>query len=228
MVLSCQLPPWGKMSITSKQTWDSVPVEGLETVFYYGRPFQENNGNDIYFDYEEGYDTLGFRDLDAYQWALDNKHWDFMVRINSSCYVHKRNLLKHLQTLPSKKIYSGLAVDADPKWMWGGGQYIISRDVVQGIVDNKSVWNHSLMEDVAQSYVVNHLGVSYTNGMAASIDKKENGYLCQCYNGDESIEFNDFNSLKDLKTQHFFRVKQDHNRSEDKYVMEQLYKMFEL
>lgn len=227
-VISSQYPPYGKMMRTSQNTWDSIQVEGVETIYYCGQPVQENSHNTIYFDIKEDLFTMGQKDIMAYRWMLKNKDWDYMCRINSSCYVNKKNLIKYVQTLQDKDLFSGLEVTGDVyPWMWGGGQYLISRDVVQRMVDMESQWDHSIMEDRAMSKLVNAMGISYHKGVTASIDENINGWMCTCYNADESFVFSDFKDINKNKIQFMYRVKQDRDRLLDKHIMEQLFKHLE-
>jgi hypothetical protein len=115
-----------------------------------------------------------------------------------------------------------LIVDSKPQWVWGGGNYIISKDVIKGIVDNKHLWDHSLMEDMAASYLVSKLNIPFSPGKACSIEKKPTGWQCLCY-GSESIDFTDFKDMNKV-SQFFIRVKQDDDRTRDEYIMKELYK----
>jgi hypothetical protein len=222
MVISCQQPPYGRMINTSLKTWDSEQVDGVETIFYCGEPVQENSEKIIYFPIDESLHTMGHKDILAYEWALKNKDFDYVARVNSSCYVNKRILLKHCQGLPSSKVFAGLEVTDTPKWIWGGGQFIISRDVLQGMVDNKDKWNHSVMEDRAMSYLVTEMGIEYTRGVAASISVGDNGNSVICYNANEGFDFTDWNDLRKLDAQFFYRIKQDGQRNIERGIMEQM------
>lgn len=225
MAIGCNLPPWDKMFYTSRKTWDSFEIENVETVFYFGKqllPYKDTE-KAIYFPINESYNSMGGKMLLAFDWALKNKEFDYIARINSSCYVDKKQLIKYVQGLEKENVFAGVEVDAIPKWMWGGAQYIISKDIVEKIVDNSKKWDYSLMEDVGLSYLVNGLNIPYTKGVACSINKRDNDWLCLGY-GSESIEFTDFNDLKRLGN-HFYRVKCDADRSVDELVMNELYKI---
>ncbi len=225
LVMSSQKPPYGKMIETSLNTWDSINVEGVESVFYCGNPMKGNTDKMIYFPLDESYQTMGEKTLRAYEWALKNKEFDYVARVNSSCYVNKKELIKYIQTLPDKNVFAGLEVVASKtaeKWMWGGGQYIISRDVVELIVENRSMWNHTVMDDQAVSFLVNKLSIPYIQGKACSMEKRKDGWTCLCY-GEPSIEFIDFQDMNKLQNQYFIRVKQDDDRNRDEYIMKQLY-----
>ncbi len=225
LVMSSQDHPYLKMIETSLNTWDSINVEGVESVFYCGNPLKENTDKIIYFPLNESYSTMGEKTLRAYEWALKNKEFDYVARVNSSCYVNKKQLIKYIQTLPDKNVFAGLEVvasDICEKWMWGGGQYIISKDVLELLVENRGMWNHNVMDDQAISFLANKLSIPYYQGKACSIDKGKDGWVCQCY-GEPSIEFTDFQDMNKLDNQYFIRVKYDLDRTVDEYIMKQLY-----
>jgi hypothetical protein len=225
LVMSCQDAPYGAMLKTSQKTWDSISVPGVDTVFYCGEPVKEDTDNVIYFPVNESLHTLGEKTLLAYEWALKNREFDYIARVNASTYVNKKELIKYIQTLPDKNVFAGLEVEASETtehWIWGPS-FILSKDLIQLIVDNKSMWDHSIMDDLATSFLLNKFNIPYTPGRACSIEKKENGWLCFSY-GSQSIEFTNFADLNKLDNQFFFRVKQDLNRSLDEVIMNKLFK----
>lgn len=226
LVLSSQERPWKEMINTSMHTWDSKKVDNVETIFYCGNPIKPNTDKVIYFKISEAYATIGHKNLQAFKWVIDNKEFDYVARVNSSCYVDKEMLYEYCKTLP-ETVFSGIAVDFkknDKPWMWGGGQYIISRDIFEDIVRHKNSWNHMEMEDVAMSQLVYDLGYKFHDGKACSINLLEDGsYSLLSYNG-ESYNFNKFSELK--REHHFYRVKQDLRRYLDKDIMQKLSKLW--
>lgn len=226
LVVSSQKKPYRVMVDTALDTWDKVEVDGVETIYYFGEPVKDNASKFIYFPIREGYDTMGYKMLDAFEWVLKNKEFDYIARVNSSCYVDKKELKKFIETLPTEMVFAGVEVKDETKWCWGGCQFILSKDVVKMVVENKDKWNHSVMEDMALSHVVNQIGIEYTKGRSASIDKMVDGWRVLCYNGNqECFIFNDFKDLRNLNNQFFYRVKQDGNRDVDAYLMKQLYEV---
>lgn len=224
LVVSSQLSPYKKMWQTSKETWDSIEVSGVETVFYFGQPFKENTDKEIYFDIPEGYSNMGYKLTSAFEWSLANKSFDYIARVNSSTYVHKKELLSSVQSMPDSNLFAGLkVVGGEKEWIWGGGSFLISRDVVEKIVANKLKFNHKVMEDNGLSEIVAKIGIPFTDGRACSIDKMEHGWRCLCY-GTESFDFFDFSEMVKLKGQYFVRCKQDYNRDADEMVMKELLK----
>jgi hypothetical protein len=49
LVVSSQNPPYDRMYQTSCETWDSIDVPGVETVYYFSEPMQPNTDTEIYF-----------------------------------------------------------------------------------------------------------------------------------------------------------------------------------
>lgn len=212
----------------SKQTWDSVEVENVESIFYCSKKDNQqavNHDNVMYFDVPNGLFDMGHKNLKMYEWALKNKEFDYIARLNASCYCDKRNLIEYVQTLPERNLFAGAEADSvhGYRYLWGGAQYLISRDVLQKIVDAKDLWQHKYMEDEASSLLVAAMGIPFTPGYSGAIDNMGDHWRCISYGG-ESITFTDFADLKRLK-HHFYRIKMDGKRWMDEFVSRELFKV---
>lgn len=227
-VISTRTPPYGEMIETSKATWDSVDVPGVETVFYVGEPESPLTDRVIGFPIKEAYRTMGHKNLQAWRWMLEHSDFDFMARVNASCYVHKARLLAHCADLLPVNYLAGSIYQGDekrPTWLWGGHQFLLSRDVVQAMVDNPQVWNHEEMDDVALSHAATALGVSFAQGEhACAIDRMGPDLWRVVSTNGRNFEFTDWADVAKLDSQHFFRVKQDQRRHEDAMIMKELFK----
>jgi len=231
LVVSSLDPPYDTMLQTSLNTWDSVQVANVETFYYCGFPTVKQHhempsDKIILFPYKESYANMGYKLLDAFGWALKQKEFDYIARVNSSCYVDKKRLVEYVETLPNEKVFAGAVVPASDvmaSWCWGGSQFLLSKDVVQKVYDNKHLFRHSEIEDVALSWLVTHCGIDFTDGKACSINKQANGWLMLTYGGGEQKEFKDFSEIANCG-EHFYRVKNDPDRSVDTYVMNELFK----
>lgn len=224
MVMSCTQSPYDKLAKTSQKTWDSVHVEGLDTIYYFGESEKENTDKEIYFPVHDHLFGIGHKNIMAFDWALKNKDWDYMIRPNASTYVHKERLLNYIQTLPDNNVYAGLRVisEIEPMWVWGPF-LIMSRDVVEKIVRYNILWDHSIIEDKAMSYVAARRMIPFMDIEGCSIDKTPDGWQCTSY-ANNSYTFKDFAEVKNDKKHFLFRCKQDYNRDMDHYVMTQLFK----
>src|ERR1035437_2093505 len=216
---------------TSLATWDSIDVEGVDSIFYCSQkdnPNWKNSDKVMYFDTGNTLNDMMEKNAEMYQWALLNKEFDYVARINASCYCDKKKLIEYVQGLPNENVFVGVEVTnvakGNEKWSWGGTNFIFSKDVIQKLIDNRHNFRRDIMEDMATSFIINKLGIEYIKGIpSCSIDKNGSEWICISYIG-KSISFTDFADLKDLGHA-FYRCKQDADRTQDKFVMEELYKV---
>ncbi len=220
LTIGAQIHPWDKMIQTSLDTWDSFEVDGVENVFYCGEPVKENTDKIIYFNIQESFFTMSRKMIQAFEWALKNKEFDYILRANSSVYIDKKVLLDYIQDFPDNNVFAGIEVAATPKWVVGWS-YIISKDIIEKIVENKDKIRHDITDDLALSYLMNDLQVPYSKLRMCSIDKREEGWALISYGG-ESFGFTDFKDCN-KSNMPIYRIKQDHDRRQDKYVMQQLF-----
>jgi len=112
--------------------------------------------------------------------------------------------------------------------LWGGSQYIISRDVVKAFVDNGSLWDHSKMEDVSMSRLANKLNIPLdTKGCFCSLNKNPGEIiLLYYYNGESGgVTYKSISEIPPDSYQYFIRVKQDLRRWEDVEMMKELHSL---
>lgn len=226
MVLSSELHPFKQMIDTSLNTWDSIQVDGCDTVYYCSNSDNKNIHNIIYVPVKEGYLNMGHKTLHALKWALDNREFDYIARVNSSCYVDKKVLIKYIQDLPNENLIAGIETDSQNlfRYLWGGMQYVISRDVVKKVCEKSDKWNHKFMEDESLSLLVKELNIPFYEGKGCSINKQDNNWLMLTYpNPEGNKEFVAFNEIK-YCGEHFYRVKCDADRGVDALVMNELFK----
>lgn len=227
LVLSCETPPYDTLMQTSIDTWDSRNVDGIETIYYCGKSKKQSTDKIIYLSTPDSFLTMGAKTVEAFEWAVNNKQFDYLARPNASCYVRKQKLVDYAQALPEEKLYLGLITAScyNIDYIWGGGQYILSRDVVELIVKNKEKWNHNYTEDVSIADLLTRLGVPMNgSGNSCSINQKpEGGYSCIVYGQGTSMDFTDFEDMNKLENQFFIRVKQDLQRHLDIEIMHKLF-----
>jgi hypothetical protein len=223
LVLSHDKHPYDRMVDTALDTWDSVDVEGTQTVFYFDGT-RHNKEKFIYLNVDSGILSMGRKTLAAFEYVLNNYKFDYIARVHSSIYVQKERLIEYVQTLPDKDFFAGSVADSANqfKYIWGGTGFIISHDVINKIVLNKIHWQHKYMEDESMSRLVNWLSITFSPGKAGAIDNMGENWRCISYGG-ESISFTDFSDLKKLN-HHFYRVKQDGKRWVDEFIMKELFR----
>lgn len=224
-VLSCNFPPWNRLMKVSMETWDSEQVYDVLTVYYHGYPFGEPNAKVLQLPIPEGYYSINEKNIMAFRESL-SWQWDYMARVNASCYVHKRRLLDHVQRLPDNGVFQCVLADPTPhcginqKWPWGGMQFIFSRDVVRNMVANSGHIRNDLMEDAALGELARVSGYQLDgSGLGCSINRNGSGWYAVSYGMEGTKNFTEF---EDIPGHHFFRVKCEKDRSMDEYVMRQL------
>lgn len=230
LTLSANRDPWHALMRKQQSTWDSIPHEQTTTVFYVGQSYPARYEPPVlYSQIDEHLHNIGMRTVEAMEFALTLPGWDFLARPHSSTYVHKRHLVEFIEKLPETGMLCGLEVPAGPHegpWLWGGGHFILSRDVVGALVGQKAQWKHAIMEDVALSRLAAALGIPFSRGKSVSIDWNADLQSASCisWNGDTGgFAFTDFKELNRLEDQFFFRCKHDPDRSVDLRTMDLLF-----
>ena len=227
-VLSAEMGPYPELREASAGTWDVEQVPWTETL-YYSASSVPSAGVMVNIPIADGLYEMGRKDLAAFEWALKNSAFDYMARVNASCYTRKRKVSKLVQDLPDTGVFRGLCGPGPGgRYMWGGGQFIISRDVVAAMVFNAAKWDHTQMEDVAMTRLVQQMGYRLDcEGDAASINRDKDHWLCFRYvdGGMRNFEFTDFSEVKaKIEDCPFIRVKQDGDRKKDIWIMQELYR----
>lgn len=223
-VIGANMRPYPMLMKAQMETWASRSVPGVDTLFY-STPMTPAMPGVLILEMPDGYYQMGRKNLAMFPHAL-KRDWDYMARVNASCYVLKAKLLEYVQSLPDSNLFRGIYSNQHG-FMWGGGQYIFSRDVVQKMADHANLWDHTVMEDDAFSRFARKLGIPLDkDGRFASINRHGDGWLLLNYNAPPNQSgptFKDFNELKTFPLPHFIRVKQDGKRHEDVEIMHKLF-----
>jgi len=113
-VLSSKKEPYRKMIDTAMETWDAEPLEGTRTVYYTGRPTGGDTDRILSFSVPDELNFVGRITLAAFAHALKTWQFDYLARPNISCYVRKKLLLDHCQSLPDRVPWAGARLSARP------------------------------------------------------------------------------------------------------------------
>lgn len=132
--------PWNSLMIKQKETWDSIEVEGVKTIYYYADSFANRsfiNGNDLILNIKETRNlTNRIPKLKKAFQNVMHLEWDFIFRTNSSSYIDKKRLLNFAQTLPIENCYCGFTVSCHNINFASGCGFFISRDHVNKLIKN--------------------------------------------------------------------------------------------
>lgn len=150
MVLSYNESPYRELMEAQNQTWDSVEVDGVETVYYYGSLLAGDKvGNKCIQHLENGRWSreVQFKCTDAYylmahklKLALEYvKDWeyDYIFRSNSSSFICKQRLKEFAETLPKEKLYAGWEIEGNAGYnVCSGAGFFLSRDTAEILREN--------------------------------------------------------------------------------------------
>lgn len=110
--------------------------------------------------------------IQAMQFIQDSYCYDFLIRTNLSTFWDFDLLLERLNTLPPDRCHTGTLREAQGRYPDGtleklhyfiaGLDLILSPDIVQLLLDNKSSLDFSKPEDMAIAKLLVNLGVNFT------------------------------------------------------------------
>ncbi len=207
MVVSTVIPPYYEMAKHQQKTWDSVRVDGIETVYYYsGEKLLINKIT----DHSKELIVECSNELHKCHWrfklALDNvnyKDFDLIFRTNNSSYVNKKELLKFAETLPKEKCYCG--IDGDN--FASGAGFLISKDCIEILLQELTEEDYWAEDHLYGKILSNH-GIKVTEG-AKRID---------------IIDVSDHYRVNEFG--YHYRCKHGKNRSLDLEIMSKLFELY--
>lgn len=116
---------------SQQASWDSIEVEGVRTVYYYGGGKGWVNEKEFSADSQDFYYFMCDKLLGVLKEVID---WDWQVlyRTNSSSYINKERLKEFLTTLPNEKLYCGWSLET----CVSGAGFATTKDCAKILVDN--------------------------------------------------------------------------------------------
>lgn len=133
-------------------------------------------GNNLFINASDDSLGMGHKTIKAMEWLLINSDFEFLFRTNTSSYFSEDRLSKFISENfdKPKKVYAGLIGTTNDKdgnkiLFASGSGFILSRDVVEAIVSNKSLWEHQYWDDVSLAIVMNKLNIPVSQGLRFDI-----------------------------------------------------------
>jgi hypothetical protein len=104
--------------------------------------------------FPNSYFLAPYRTVLGLKYALENYEFDYLVRTISTSYVRLNRMVQTLADLPRRRVYAGPVLDLAGVSFVSGGAMVLSRDVVQGIVDNWQLLRLDVFDDVGLGRLV--------------------------------------------------------------------------
>lgn len=162
LVLSCLEPPFGEVMKVQQETWDSIDVEGVSSIYYHN----DNKGFKSINSHIREFGTNVVLDYDMLHWKffltlqeIIEEDWDYIFRTNSSSYVDKVRLLEFAKSLPKTQCYSGI----NGGGFASGSGFFISKDVARILLETIEQ-NRTPFEDVYIGQILSQHGIDVTPG----------------------------------------------------------------
>ncbi len=166
-----------------QETWDSVEVDGVKTMYYYGCE-EEQHGLMYYYTSSkelkvpltDSYYFMAGKFKAALEYAFkpdkEVSDFDIIFRTNSSSYVNKQKLQEFAAKLPTEKLYAGWTMEDsnfDGGLVVSGAGIFLSRDTAE-ILRNEIDPGVEMEEDILIGRVLRK------NGIVAIDDKSRYDY----------------------------------------------------
>lgn len=220
IVISSIEEPYNKLESAIRRTWGNNNNNNVKIFYNYGNGSSTFiDGDKIICDCPENIDNIGLKTIKSLELISE---FDYVFRTNLSSFVNINNMIKYLQNMPSEKFYGGMCTlnfSGEHLQKFGegtfasGSGYFLSKDVVNLIIDNKELWDHSVIDDVAIAGLLKRLGILPTLCPRIDINSISNGILY--YN---SIPISD----DDINKCYHFRCKTSGDRSGDIEIFKKL------
>lgn len=212
LVLSAHGQLWDALDACIRTTCYARKVDGIEVIFYYGdAPVSRFDGTNLCLTCDEQYKNMGIRTIEAFEWLLENRpSMQYVFRTNQSSYVRLDKLHDVVGKFNGASVYSGFVGNHEGISFASGCGYWISRDLIKLLVDNKTILEHSYVDDVCFGKFLTSRKVPVLPAMRFDIT---------------SLEQLNSISMGDINDHFHFRCKQGYDRSKDVEVMVRLHRL---
>lgn len=142
----------------TKKTWVSFFKDNYYKLYYLIGDNENTIVDDIlYSDVKEDIKSVGLKMINAFE-RINYENYDYVIRTNLSSYLNIYELVNFLKDKPRNKFWAGFGnINFS-----SGACYILSKDMVQLILNNRILWNHNKIDDVALSHML-HYDLKYNN-----------------------------------------------------------------
>lgn len=180
LLLSSHKYPSPRNEISQINTWIKTAMErGLKVINFIGG-FDKVNLNNSYLELtsEDSIEAVGYKTLEAFEWVINKTDYEYIFRVNSSSYVDIDRLITFINNLDTNNsnlnnLYCGKIVNLqmlDLNFI-SGSAILFNRECIKKLVENKELWNHSIIDDVALGLLCKELSILPHEGELYHIKK---------------------------------------------------------
>ena len=126
---------------------------------------QAIEGNTFWLKGKESFAGIITKTLDSLDFFLKKDSYDFIIRTNLSSVWNFNALLKHLETLPTEKVYNGIIGQHEGIHFASGSGFIMSPDVAKLIIENRRIAESlKIIDDVDIAFALDKVGIKPSLG----------------------------------------------------------------
>ena len=164
LVQSVDKPDFIRLRQAQQETWDSVEVPDVQTIYYLPGPINDTlEGNTLRIWQDLHWQFMFFTFAKALRHMLKYE-WDYIFKTDNSTYVDKAKLHEILSSKPRTKYYGGMSfpfkIDGvhTVDFFWGDG-YALSRDMAEHIVQcyNKAPFKGLQEDDIVVAKIMKNV-----------------------------------------------------------------------
>jgi len=208
LVMCSSDPNYKKLENSIKETWFNIKNNDVEIIFYSDNEKVENKkefpiliDNDLILPINDGLFNLGFKTIKAFEWVNDNYNYDYIYRSNLGAYVDSNNIIKFLDNKSKDKFYCGI-IGKDSYYLGreitfaSGSGYFLSKDLVEIVINNKHMWKHNVIDDVALGELLSNFSIKVDKS-AMRLNYCDDKVFYQI--GDENVDYIDISDLYHIR-----------------------------
>jgi hypothetical protein len=203
LVLSSLGDEFMRFNKTQLETWDSVKHENIDVYYYYGTGETKKVDNIIEVSVPDYYQNIALKTLKCFEFIKD-MDFDFVFRTNACSYIDKKSFYEYVSSKPKTNCFSGIQGVSNGRPFVSGAGMLISKDVINLIIENKNKWDIGTYDDVGLSNLVEDLGIPFGYGERFDIENQENipthFYHYRCHTSDRFKDNENLLKVHQLKT----------------------------
>lgn len=157
---SIKQDPFLELEKACKETWLDIDNPSIDYIFYYGSNEEKLENKELYLKCKDGLNhkkenNITKKTIKMFEFALNNLDFDFMFRTNLSSYLDLNLLYLLIRNIDNINCYKGFIGNHQGIEFASGAGILLSKDIIQIIVDQQENLDNYLMDDVAFAKLLN-------------------------------------------------------------------------
>ena len=164
MILSADVQGYDKLIESLRKTWGAIQHPQITKLYYYGIRNEpifgavQQDEDVLVCNVGESIANINYKNQYAFAHVLQYYEFDYIVRPCCGSYIQQEELYKLLMKKPRENYYGGFVGYLRDMKFASGALTVLSRDLVQKLVDNPASFHCDPHDDVAIGKYLTGLG----------------------------------------------------------------------